>query len=90
MNADQLLYAYVLAYKQAGDSSNGGAGKAPDKKSDLTEKAIAYLRKRGKGAMRAVGKGLEGVGRNLQQAGAEEKCAKCGNVISKCACGKKC
>lgn len=90
MNDRELLNVYVSAYKQAGDPAGGGSGKAPTAKADLTEKALSYLRKRGKGAMRMVGKGLEGASKGLQNAGKEGKCAKCGNVMSKCACGKKC
>lgn len=90
MNDRELLNVYVNAYKQAGDTAGGGAGEKKNGQPDLTEKALAYLRKRGKGAMRMVGKGLESAGKGLQTAGKEGKCAKCGNVMSKCACGKKC
>jgi hypothetical protein len=84
MDAKQQLSVYVDAYKHAAEP----AAPAPAAKKDLTEKALAILRKTGKGAMRGLGKGLEKAGKSLQ--GKEAVCPKCGNVASKCACGKKC
>ena len=80
MDAKQQLSVYVNAYKQAGDAVKP-APSAPAGKKDLTEKALAILRRNGKGAGKGLGKTPQG---------AEPKCAKCGNVVSKCACGKAC
>ena len=74
MDARQQLQLYVNSYKQASDAVKP-APSAPSGKKDLTEKALAILRRRGV-VPKAGGK--------------EAKCAKCGNAVSKCACGKKC
>lgn len=80
MDDRQALAAYITAYKQAGDTP-AKAPSAPQGRKDLTEKALAILRKNGR--RRTSGKPVEGVGK-------EAVCPKCGNAVSKCACGKGC
>lgn len=87
MDARKQLEVYINAYKQAADAAKP-APSAPAGKKDLTEKALAILKRTGKGAARGLGKGLEKAGKSLQ--GKEAVCPKCGNTVSKCACGKKC
>lgn len=85
MDAKQQFSVYVNAYKQAGDAVKP-APSAPAGKKDLTEKALAVLRKRGN-RLYTLNKGGKIVGETPDK---EAKCAKCGNAVSKCACGKKC
>lgn len=87
MDARQQLAVYVAAYKKAGDSVEK-APSAPQGRKDLTERALAVLKKHGRKAINGIGKGMERLGKGMQSE--EPKCAKCGNAVSKCACGKKC
>lgn len=80
MNDRQALATYITAYKQAGDVP-AKAPSAPQGRKDLTEKALAILRR--KGLNKTHGKPVEGAGK-------EAVCPKCGNAVSKCACGKGC